>query len=219
MFTFITVFTLFSCSKEDNVKEDSKISVTGKAWDDFKNQPIQNLKFYVYKPGSLLGEGFKIMSQTITDSNGNYSMSFEDGDDDYLVTFADPNSLYIFDSNNWEHYLNKGSNKIDFYIRKAKIFRTNIIITNNIYGNMSIYNGYATDPKEIPMITTNTTLYFKADPKGPNIFQMYVHEIDGHYWWKSEVKQCQGINDTIDIQIDADINGFTRYAANQNPGS
>lgn len=218
IFTFITVYTLFGCSKEESIKKVSKISVTGRAWDDFKNQPIPNLKMYVYKPGTIFGEGFKIMSQTTTDSNGNYSMSFEDGQDNYLVTFANPNSIYIFDSNNLEHFLNSGSNKIDFYIRKAKTFRTNIVITNNIYGTMSIYNGYATDSQAIPITTTNTTLYFKADPIGPNIFQMYVREIDGHYWWKSEVKQCQGINDTIDIQIDANLNGFVRYAANQNPG-
>jgi hypothetical protein len=194
-------------------------SVAGKVWDDFKNQPIQNLEMYVYKPSSLYGGEAKIMAQATTDSYGNYSMSFESGQNTYLVSFKDPNSLYIFDSNNSEQFLNKGFNKKDFYIRKAKIFKTNIKITNNIYGKMSIYGAYAAKSQLIPLTTTDTILYFNADPKDPNIFQMYVREKDGHYWWKKEVKQFQGFNDTLNIRIDADINGFKRYAASQNPGS
>ncbi len=225
LFVFIPFFTSLSCSQqEEKLAEVPRINVIGKVFDDFKNQPIQNVLIYVYKPGSFFGTGYKLMAKTKTDLNGNYSISFEigqfeSGQGSYLITFGNPNDLFIFDYDNLEHYLTKGNNKIDFFIRKAKIFRTNITITNNIYGKMALYNGYATETQSIPMATTNTTLYFKADPKGPNIFQMYVHEPDGHYWWKSELKECQGINDTIDIQINADINNFKRYNFNQNPGS
>lgn len=218
LIVFLSILTLFSCTTDAEIKADTQIHVNGKVWDDYKNQPIQNLKMYVYKPGSFISGG-KLMAETTTDSNGKYSMSFENQQETYLVTFADPNGTYIWDSNNWEFFLESGYNNFDFYIRAAKVFKTKINISNNIYGGMSIYSGYATETQSIHMATTDTTLYFKADPLGPNIFQMYVHEIDGHYWWKSELKEWEGTADTLNIEIDADVTTFTRYAANQNPGS
>ena len=90
---------------------------------------------------------------------------------------------------------------------------------SNTYGSMSLYNGYFTDSQSIPFGVTNVTKYFKADPLGPNIFQMYVHESDGHYWWKQELKEYSGNKDTLEIEIKADINTFKRYSQNQNQGS
>lgn len=220
VFLSLILFLLFACSRDitENSTSESMISVEGKVWDNYTNKPISNLTMYVYKPRSLYSV-YKIIAQTKTDNMGRYSMSFKFDYSDYYVSFDKSSNQFIFDSNNLEHFLNQKVNKIDFEIRKAKIFKTNVIILNNTYGSMSLYNGYFTESQTIPFGVTNATMYFKADPLGPNIFQMYVNEVDGHYWWKQELKEYSGNKDTLEIEIKADISTFKRYSQNQNPGS
>lgn len=158
------------------------------------------------------------MSDALTDSQGNYFMSFSSKDyGSYYVSFA-KNNQYIFDSDNMQHYLNNSSNIFDFKIRKSKIFKTRLIVQNNYHRPLSIYNGYGSESQSVKGINKDTILYFKADQKEINMFQMYVQEMDyGHYWYKMEIKDGNSSKDTISIEIDANINNFKRYKANENP--
>lgn len=221
-FAFLCIISvLISCSgNRDGENETSGrvISVTGIVMDNFTNKPISNLKMYVYKPSSLYQSG-GIVAETVTDQKGIYSMTFKRELSDYYVSFNKSGGSYVYDANNFEHHLDSGNNYISFNIRKAKVFKTIIDISNNTYGSMTLYNGYFTESQTIPFGVTNVTKYFLADPLGPNIFQMYVHEADGHYWWKLDVKEFTGVKDTLTIHIDADLKTFKRYAQNENPGT
>ena len=219
---FLLLLMIISCSRpavsDLTESENAMITVSGRVYDNFVNQPIKNLRMYVYKPASLFGGVYKIVAETKTDANGRYSMQFQNKMETYLVSFDDSSDQFIFDSNNSEHFLESGFNVFDFKIRHAKTFKANIIITNNIYGPLSIYNNYHTESQTIPFGTTNTVKYFKADPLQINYFQMYVHEPDGHYWWKKEIFSYSGTKDTMEIKINADLKTFKRYARNENPG-
>ncbi len=216
----ILVLFIFSCSQRENetFANNNTISVSGNVMDDYKKSPIRGLKIYVYKSASLLSN-FEIMCETYTDSQGNYNMSFENKTlGDYYISFVD-NGQYIWDSNNSEHHLTSKNNNINFIIRKSKIFKTRVIVKNNIYKKISIYNNIYKKTQSINALEKDTILYFNADPVSTNIFQMYVQEPDYlHYWYKHIVKEISANqNDTINITIDADLNTFTRYNYNENP--
>jgi hypothetical protein len=220
---FMLLIALQSCSEEEVKKEAPKISVNGNVWDDFKNEPVRGLKIYAYKPGHVFwsGPGFKIMDETITDSEGNYGLVFEKTNPYYYVAFSDLKNKYIYSPDENYRFLNNPFNTVNFTIRQAKVFKAKMEVINNKYSNMGINcGGYTEESKAILKNTQDTILYFRANPKGVNLFQMYVQEPDyEHYWYKNEIKDCEVGKDTTEIVIKANLNEFKRYKNSQNPGS
>lgn len=209
----IVVLLLINCKKDDSAE---RVIVSGKAFDEILQKPVKNLSVYVY---DNVCENFachfnQIVDSTRTDDNGYYHLNFKPKNLNSLHLVCNfPKGMYGRSRNqntDFEYQLTKGNyTGKDFILDKTSVLKTRVILTNNPFPPLKIFDNIDGHIEQVYGMNKDTTVLLRT------VCNVY-HQIDfiafspdmSYYRRRTDNIPPSNYADTIYITIQADPNNF-----------
>jgi hypothetical protein len=212
-----TILLLTNCKKDE---ANELVIIKGKVWDDNMQMPIKNLLVCIYdvKCENFACHSNEIVDSTRTDNNGNYEMNYKR---------KNSNSLYVrcsYPNRSYTHPTNQGNNHQilspgiytdkNFILRKTSVLKTRVLVTNNPFPPLKIFDNINAYMVEIKGANKDTIVYLRGVANRVNLIDLVAFSPNILYYRrKTESINLGTYADTINITILADPNTFpiTKY--------
>ena len=212
-----TILLLTNCKKDET---NELVIIKGRVWDDNMQIPVKNLLVYIYdvKCENFACHSNEIVDSTRTDNNGNYEMNYKRKNSNSLyVRCTFPNRSYTPPTNqgNEHQILRPGTyTEKNFILRKTSVLKTRVLVSNNPYPPLKIFDNIEAHMEEIKGANKDTVVYLRGVANRLNQIDLVASSPDLLYYRrKTESINLGTYADTINITILANPNTFpiTKY--------
>jgi hypothetical protein len=197
-------------------KDEHPVIVKGQAFDDIRKQPVKNLLVYIY---DVQCENFgchfnKVLDSTRTDANGRYEMMYypKNSNTLHVACSFSPDTFVFADIQNAQPRISIGDNTVDFIIRKTTVLKARIVVTNNTFLPLRIFDNISKIPIEINGVNKDTVVYLRAVANKANLINLIAFEPGQIYYRKkTESIVFNSLADTFTVTIPADLSNYPQF--------
>ncbi|TXK37028.1 hypothetical protein FVR03_16250 [Pontibacter qinzhouensis] len=207
-------FTLLlpGCKDKDDAAE--MVVVKGRVYDDLLQQPVQNMLVYIYDVAckNFACSYNQLLDSTRTDAHGYYQLAHKPKNSNGLnVGCSIPDRMYALPNGQTsQRPISKGSNNVNFIIRKTSVIRARVLVTNNLYPPLSIGDYIGFHLVRVYGANNDTTVYLRGVANQENIISLLsaAPNFSTYYRRRLDYLTYGAYADTFDITIIAEPDKF-----------